>query len=597
MAGPAAQRAWARGLRYAYDARLSTAVAFAAAENSFDFDVLGRLELEATKLDGDAVTLQASFADAKVVSRIPSAQPELDRLGAELRNSGVFFTLKGGRLAELFVAPEMSTMAASTYRALASALQFAEHAGAPGPYTAEEYDTTGQYVAEYTPAPVGVWHKRKLRYLGLLGASAMPKTESEKLVPEVVDSSGEVKVTGDGRPLSVKLAERLSLTGAQVPVRSSASLELTSGGEPRVSPGTPGREALLGKMKRVAASAPLPQTAAKEDVLDDAKVGGLDFKTILTRYGALAARIQARASQSTATPEPTPTPERQAERESDLREEARLFQALAASFRREPARTLDAVARVRSGSPLANRLVDALGSAGTAEAHRALGKVVEATNLDAEVRDRALFALARTRRPTDDAIFVLKRVLARAPHESGALYGLGTYSRWFRDQGDLARATALGDFLTAQLPLARGPLSLADVLRAVANSGYVGALPRVLPYLEDRREEVRAAAVRALQSMQTPSIDGLIAARLRSDPSADVRLAAIESAKLREANDVVAAALIEQSTHGDDRHVRFRAVELMSEWLAARPALRATLEQIAKNDAEPKIRERAQAAL
>jgi hypothetical protein len=35
----------------------------------------------------------------------------------------------------------------------------------------------------------------------------------------------------------------------------------------------------------------------------------------------------------------------------------------------------------------------------------------------------------------------------------------------------------------------------------------------------------------------------------------------------------------------------------MADWLKARPSFRGTLVQVAKNDAEPKVRERAQAAL
>src|SRR4051812_45794109 len=73
-----ASAAWATGLRYAYDVRLTTAVALGTPDNAFDFDVLGRLELEAAKVEQGAVTLQASFSDAKIVSRLPAAQSELD---------------------------------------------------------------------------------------------------------------------------------------------------------------------------------------------------------------------------------------------------------------------------------------------------------------------------------------------------------------------------------------------------------------------------------------------------------------------------------------------------------------------------------------
>jgi hypothetical protein len=587
---------WALGLRYAYDVRLTTAVALGTPENAFDFDVLGRLELEAAKLEQGAVTLQASFSDAKIVSRLPAAQSELDRLAAELRHSGIFFTLDAGKLAALFVPPGMSTTAASTYRQLAAALQFAASPHGQATYSTEEFDTTGQYLAEYTAAGGDAWHKQKLRYLTLLAPAAPPSEAKGKILPEVVASNGELTLSPDGRPLVVKLSDRLAFANDDAKVRSSSVLELTNAGAPRVSPSSAERLALLAKLTRVAAGEPLPAPKSSDDNLDDAKLGGLDYATILAHFDALGARATARAAAAKTGAQQPPAKE-QAEREAELREEAHLFQALAVTFRREPARAIEAAERVRAGSPLANHLIDALGSAATPEAHRTLGKLALEPKLDVEHRGRAVFALARTTRPSDAAVSALKGVLEREPFNTGALYGLGTYSRWYRDAGDATRAAALGEFLVARLPRARGPMSLGDSLRALANAGYAAALPRVMPYLDDERDEVRAAAVRALQAMPDARVDGIIAARLRTDASPDVRLAAIEAAKLRSASDTLAAALADQSVHAEDSHVRFRAVELMADWLATRPSFRATLEQVANNDAEPKIRERAHAAL
>ena len=43
--------------------------------------------------------------------------------------------------------------------------------------------------------------------------------------------------------------------------------------------------------------------------------------------------------------------------------------------------------------------------------------------------------------------------------------------------------------------------------------------------------------------------------------------------------------------------MRYRAVDLMIQWLRVRPALRETLVQVAAKDSEPQVRDRAQAAL
>jgi hypothetical protein len=97
--------------------------------------------------------------------------------------------------------------------------------------------------------------------------------------------------------------------------------------------------------------------------------------------------------------------------------------------------------------------------------------------------------------------------------------------------------------------------------------------------------------------MRDPRIDGIIAERLTDDSSAQVRISAIEAAKVREPTDPLVSALVDAGMHGDDAHLRYRAVELMADWLKKRPDLRATLDLVAKNDAEEKVRERAKRAL
>jgi hypothetical protein len=51
------------------------------------------------------------------------------------------------------------------------------------------------------------------------------------------------------------------------------------------------------------------------------------------------------------------------------------------------------------------------------------------------------------------------------------------------------------------------------------------------------------------------------------------------------------------ATTAADPHVRFRAVELLASWLPRHPAVRSVLEQIARDESEPRIREAAQTAL
>ena len=135
------------------------------------------------------------------------------------------------------------------------------------------------------------------------------------------------------------------------------------------------------------------------------------------------------------------------------------------------------------------------------------------------------------------------------------------------------------------------------VLRAIANSGYAEALPKVIPYLTDDREQIRVDAVRALQSIRDPRVDELVIARLQDDSSSSVQMSAIAAAQLRDPSDTLVRGLETAGISATDPHVRHRAVEVMIHWLVRRPDLRSSLEKVARDDKEPLIRERAKTVL
>jgi hypothetical protein len=194
-------------------------------------------------------------------------------------------------------------------------------------------------------------------------------------------------------------------------------------------------------------------------------------------------------------------------------------------------------------------------------------------------------------------VAVLEAMLEDDPFNATALLGLGTYARHLRDEGKAEAAAAIGQLLVETLGRAKRPLERMHSLQAIANSGYAPALPAVLPFLRAPEETERANAVRAIQSMRDPSVDALIASPLASDPATNVRLSAIEAARVREPSDVLAHALESAATDAPDAHVRYRAVELVVQWMKQRPDFRATLERVARTDQEATVRDRAKAAL
>jgi hypothetical protein len=592
---PTRTRGYAQGERYRYAAKLSTAVRFHQDQTVFDFDLVGHVELTPVSITAEEVCLYATMEDARVVNRTPEKEEELEQLTRELRASGGFFTLSGDRLSELRVPEALSPMAATVYRHVAAGLQFAHAPDDSRRYTVEEYDATGRYLADYERgATSNVWRKSKQRYTKLLSHTASADVSTSAFLPEIVRSQGEVRLTANGRPEHVKLIDELILKGAQVPVASTVGIELEAK-PPLPVRGTPDLASLLTRTRRYLAEEPVADPTAAR-ALDDARIGTLDFDTIVRELEKLS-RAQKPVVVSDDPAAVTHDPTDDASKRETTAEEARLFGALAALFRKEPGAVTRAAALVRAKSPVASVVMDALGSASTPEAHRALASLLAAKSGDAETRGRIIHALARVRKPTAEATLALKSVLEKEPFQAGALYGLGTHARLLRDDGRTAEASALGEFLTARLTRAVGRPSLVTVLRAIANSGYDGALARVRPYLDDERDAVRSAAVRALQSMRDPSVDRLIAARLGDDASKDVRLSAIAAARLREPNDALANAVAGAGSNAAEPHIRYRAVETMARWVTKRPALRDTLERIARNDTEERIRERARQAL
>jgi hypothetical protein len=587
-------RGYVLGRRYDYAFEIATSVSFDGASKDVSYDLTGTVEIVPVVVGNDMVELRAALRGVRIGKGVPAPGAELAALATELGSSSATFELKAGLLDEFAVPASLGAVAAGTYRQIAAALQFVHVTGAVERYSAEEHDTTGRYVADYERlAEAGSFRKRKRHYVALLGDTGTGDAR-HRIVPEVVRSFGEVRLSPDGRPMSVKLADEVVVHANRMPVRSTITIELESVREIASEDPLSGQGELSG-LRRYGANEVIVD-ASVEEALARARIGKLDFDTILKRLEAIARErkpvVLSEAAQQDAT-----DPEEQAERSASVEEDARLFAALTAIFRTKPDTVTRAAAAIRRKSPAADALMDALGSTSTREAHRTLRTLLSSEEVGSDVQARLVFALARTRNPTEEATEALRAVVARDPFHPGALYGLGTHARLFRDQGRPSEASAIGRFLLERLERAEGASSLGVVLRAIANSGYDAALPLVTPYLSDQREEVRKAAVRALQSMQTAEVDALIAQRIEADSSKEVRLSAIQAARLRTPSDVLVTALSAAGATAAEPHVRFRAVELLARWLPERPGLRPALEQIAKADVESHIRERALAAL
>jgi hypothetical protein len=580
----AAEPGFSLGQRYEYALSSTSKVAFQSQGDLYDFDLTATLELVPVRVSADGTEFRASIAKGKFRSRVPGSQQQFDAMTADLAKPFTFI-LKGGRITEATLPKNVAPLVVGMMRSVSSAFQLARPSGAAPIWTASEFDTTGEYSAEYKSASAPHrFEKRKQRYVALLLPKGQPKPAIDAL-PEVVTSRGEVQTSADGRVIAITSEDELTLNRAQTPIRTKMTLSLRAGGVGNANVSEAELGALRSNGMRLAADQPMP-SGVSPAVIDDAKINGLPFGEIVARLEKSAKLAPKASAQKGGDPEEV------AQRE----EHARMFIALGATFRRQPETVTRAVARIRENSAAKYDFIDALGAANSSGANEALIALAQPATSDVKVRTSALISLSRLEHPTAETAAALEKLLDDKAVGTQALYGLGSYCRRFRERGEVERAAALGRAVVARLVAAKTELRTVEALRAVGNSGFVGALDAVRPRLTDQRELVRAEAVRSLRLMDAPEIEGILIHRFVDDSVKAVRLGTLDAIQSRTPTPALVQAL-RNSITTPDPHVRYRLVEVMSRWLDKQPELRQSLELVAKNEQEEKIRELAKAAL
>jgi hypothetical protein len=587
---------WAVAERYSYGLKLTSSLAFGDQPKAFDFDVTGKLIIAPSASEGSHATLFIILENAAIESRVPDPQRQFAAIAEQLSRFGCFVGYESGRVTEMRFSPELPTMVVSVYRQIAAALQVTVPAGNPGPFESKEYDGTGEYLAAYQRAGERTWSKHKVKYSKLLGSKAagFMAPAFENLIPEIRTSSGEIGLSEAGRPVRVRTSDEVLIRGAQVPVHSMTTLALDADG---VTQGAPVQHwtALDQKLTRLGASEAYVQTSKEQKgALDEARIGANTFESVVEklRETTLARNARERAQAASGAGA-------NAKREQVVEtQETGQFVALTAMFRQRGDTVRKAVEKIRRDPSMANTLIDALGSSGSPAAHKALAELLTAKGADPKLSLRALGALSRSPVPSPIAVRALEDELVRDPWSTSALFGLGSYARYYRDNGDAAQETAIARVLLARLKQANDhPSRLVLGLQALANAGHRGALDTIGHHMLDRRPPVRAAAMRALQFMPGEDIDGLLANTITSDASEEVVVAALTSASAREPTDVLVRALTNTAEAASEPKARYRSIELLGHWIKTRPEVRPVIERVATNDAEEKIRTLAQSVL
>ena len=592
---------WDDGARQVYDVKLSSLTEMGAGNVLVDFRLVAGLELYAGRGADGVVELTARLRDAKVDGTSSGGDVKLADLARVLGQPWII-ELRGGRVEALRLPAGAPAAVAGIARTLAAALQLAPRpAKGDGEWTATEHDATGRYAASYTALPeAGRFAKRKLRYESLLlgvsdlrpGVKLGPGTGAAP--PEIGASSGEIEVGADGTLRLVRSQDEIRAklaTGA--PVSSKTTLALTLSAADRAPRPADVVASVGGGLLRLRAGDPYAPPAAPLK-LDAAKAAGWTFER------ALAEIEELERTREPAKPVPAGgDPEAQtADETARAQRMANAFMGLTAILRREPDKIRRATAIIRRNGPVAQALLDALSSATTGASQGALLEIARDRKLPEPLRKAAAGSLIRSDQPSEEAVAGLIKLLDDPLLDVHATYGLGTFARKLRHAGEAERAKLISELLVRRLEAAREQQQKVTVLRGIANSAYVGALPGVRPYLASDNPFLRAAAVEALRLMDHPEVDGLIAARLAGQESPIVRMAALNAATPRAVSATLVTAVGGAAAQSPDAHGRLQAVRLLARWLPEQTsAVRPALEQAARADAEPKVREEASRAL
>ena len=382
----------------------------------------------------------------------------------------------------------------------------------------------------------------------------------------------------------LELDEQIHTTSAQVlPVRSTTHVALrTVGSEHAAVAALSDARALAKQARPFDPSRPPAAFLRDSPAVDDAHIAGRSLAQVLTglrRFGDAA------------------LPSDRAGRTKVQKEETDLYAALEGLIRRRPGTVKELVALINKGDKADIAMIDALGSSGLPQAHRALVGILKARKVDAVRLKVAAIALSRTQRPSRDSVEGLQALLDVPGLRIQALYGIGTAVRQLRAAGDAAQADRLLPIILDRLRDSRGPVETVTALRAIANSGHEKAFSAVEPLFASDNSDIRSSAMEALQLMNHPRVDAVLAEHIAGDQYIDTRLAALRAAHLRSPSPALEQAAIKAAQRDEVPGVRLGAVRALEGWMPARPSLLPVLQAIADNEKHDGVRAQARNAV
>lgn len=488
-------RARAPGLRHTYATRFDQDVALAGGSGGAHVRIRASGELTlafVAHVDGKERWF-AELSGAKL--DLGARSPRTEAVEREIARPFYVIAEPDGRLRGYVFPRELSPTAQNVLRGIVGSAQLAVRDEAA--WTAKEDDIQGTYVASYTRTGAEIV-KTKGKYEQIATMTSLVPADEAAAVE--TRARGVATMGDDGWATKIALEEHKKASmGANMPTATTdAHLEMTL-------TGTKADPSLLGRFEReadgLAAAGPFGtgNEAEAQRTADQRAAGDATMEALLAQarateedkdVGAVADRMAARLRLSP--------------------DDADRVAPLARSLRDREARTL----------------VSALGSAGTKESARALGKIVGDKGAPSGVRAQAATQLA----------FSGEHALeAREP----LIQGLGDASRDVRESsalalGNVARELGDGDTdsvseLVHRYEQAQTDEERALFLRALGNSGSPEVLPIARRALASESVPLREAAAHALRFLPVGEADAVLSRILVEDPAEDVRLATVDA--------------------------------------------------------------------
>lgn len=516
-------------------------------------------------------------------ARTPDA--ELETMRAQLSEPALYY-FSAGRFERARVTRAAAPLVANLHETVAAALQLV--AGSPGAasWSAKERDASGDYQVTYERTATGLT-KRKTSYQAEETQLAMAMGNLD-LTPHVVASSGSVTLAGSffGRVTS---SETLNVGTSGTQAVTNLALE-SRGAAPLA--GAPDWSKAWSQTELASA---LSKRRPAQSLIDTARAEGKTFAGVLAALEQQEQDPHKAETWGSENGAALPEAEREVRRARvALRSET--FGSLAALLKLDDRNVALAEAAIRRGSKAAARVEDALAAADSPRSQQLLVTLASDAARPDEARLSSATSLIRIQTPTEATLQALARWVHDPLLASHAIHGLGSVSRRLRDAGDAARADLTAKPLLAELESAKNDSARIQALRGIANSGYVGAFGAVQALIASKNRDVRGAALEALRHMRSDSVDPLLAERLKADPDVEVRLAALNSIKLRECSKALTAALV-SATEDTEGRVRQKAATLLGRCRDGAPEAQAALTRLASTDPATSVRDAASSAL